>query len=133
MQRTFVLRNDNFAQALWAFLRLNWKAMAAEGKPLSVTVAEHKAKRSLEQNARLHALLGEIAGQAWVRGRQFDADTWKEYYRQKFIGTEEIIMPDNKRFERGISTTTLDVAAFSDFMERIQEHATADLGVTFSQ
>jgi hypothetical protein len=133
LHRTFILRNDGFAQALYAFLKQNWKAMADTGKPLAVSVSEYKSKRSIEQNARLHALLSEIAEQAWVRGRQYDAEIWKEYFRSKFIGTEEIEMPDGKRFERGISTTTLDVAAFSDFMERIQEHATRELGVVFSQ
>lgn len=131
MNKTFVLRNDNFAQALWAFLRLNWKAMADAGKPLAVTVSEHKSKRSVEQNARLHALLTEIAEQAWVRGRRYDMETWKEFFRSEFIGTEEIDLPNGVRQTRGISTTTLDVAAFSDFMTRIEEHATSQLGVQF--
>jgi hypothetical protein len=133
MQRTFVLRNDNFAQALWGFLRSNWKAMAEAGKPLAVTVAEHKSKRSVEQNARLHALLTEVAAQAWVNGRQFSVEVWKEHYKRKFIGTEEIELPDGKVEERGISTTTLDVGGFSDLMTKIEEDATTQLGVVFAQ
>lgn len=133
MNKTFVLRNDNLAQALWGFLRSNWKAMADQGKPLAVTVAEHKSKRSIEQNARLHALLTEIAAQAWVHGRQFSMEAWKEHYKRTFIGTEEFELPDGKVEERGISTTTLDVAAFSDFMVQIEEHAARELGAQFSQ
>lgn len=133
MNRTFILRNDNIAQAFWAFLKLNWKAMAADGRPLSVTIAEHKAKRSVEQNKRLHAMLAEIAEQAWVSGRQYDAETWKEHFRQTLIGSEEIDMPSGKRIERGISTTTLNVHEFGDFMERIAEYAVTNLGVEFSQ
>jgi hypothetical protein len=133
MQRTIVLRNDTLAEALWTLLRNNWRAMAAAGKPLAVTVCEHKTKRTLAQNSRLHPILEEIAEQAWIGGKRFDMEVWKEHYRRKFIGTEEIDMPDGTRLERGISTTTLDVAEFSSFMDRIQADATSELGVTFSQ
>lgn len=131
MNRVFILRNDNFAQALWAFLRSNWKAMAEAGKPLAVTVSEFQAKRSVEQNSRLHALLADIARNAWVNGRQYDAETWKEFYRRKFIGIEEYELPDGTRSERGISTTTLGVGDFASFMTQIECHAAQDLGVEF--
>ena len=106
--------------------------MAQQGKPLAVTVAEAKSKRSSEQNSRLHALLSEVAAHAWIEGRQFDMETWKEYFRQKFIGTEEIMLPDGRRIERGISTTTLDVGAFSQFMDQITEYAQDHLAVEFA-
>jgi hypothetical protein len=133
MNRTIVLRDDTFAEALWVLLKNNWRSMAAAGKPLAVTVSEYKTKRTLAQNARLHPILEEIAEQAWLRGRRFDMEAWKEHYRRKFIGTEEVEYPDGTREERGISTTTLDVAAFSEFMDKIQADATSELGVTFSQ
>lgn len=133
LSRTFILRNDNFAQALWAFLRSNWKAMAEQGKPLAVTIAEHKAKRNVEQNKRLHAMLSEIAEQAWVAGRQYDAETWKEYYRRLLIGSEEIPLPDGEIMERGISTTTLSVHECADFITRMEQDASERLGVVFSQ
>jgi hypothetical protein len=133
MNRTIVLRDETFAEALWTLLRNNWRACAAAGKPLAVTVADHKEKRTTAQNARLHPILDEISEQAWIRGRRFEREQWKEYYRRKFIGTEEVEYPDGRREERGISTTSLDVAAFSDFMDKIQADATSELGVTFSQ
>jgi len=133
LQRIFVLRRPEHLEALDVFVRSNALAMAAAGTPLEVVVREHKSKRSVEQNARLHALLTEIADQVWIRGRKYDVETWKEHFRQKLIGTEEIEMPDGKRLERGISTTTLDVAAFSDFMDQITAHATSELGVILSQ
>lgn len=133
MLRTFILRNDQHAQSLWAFLKGNWKAMADQGKPLSVTIAEHKARRNNEQNALLHALLQEIAEQAWVEGKQYDMETWKEFFRCTYIGTEEITLPGGKRLERGISTTTLSVHDFADFVTKIQAYAIDQLGVEFQQ
>lgn len=131
LHKTFVLRNDNMTQAVCSFIQANAPAMALAGTPMAVTVTEAKSKRSLEQNARLHALLTDIAANAWVDGRQYDLETWKEYFRQKFIGTEEIHLPDGKRIERGISTTTLDVGAFTTFMQNIEEYAQDHLAVEF--
>ena len=129
MNRTFVLRNDNFAQALWAFLRSNWKAMAEAGHPLAVTVAEHKAKRSVEQNKRYWALLREISGAAWVQGKQFSDEAWHELFKRQFIGMDEL--PNGEK--AGISTTKLNVHEFGEYMQQVEEYAASQLGVTFSE
>jgi hypothetical protein len=131
--RTFVLRQPPHVEGMIAFVRANWDAMAADGRPLEVVVREFKSKRSIEQNAKLHAILSEIAEQTWIRGRRYDVDTWREHYKRSLIGVEEIEMPDGSHTERGISTTTLDVSAFSGFMDQIQADATSRLGVIFSQ
>jgi hypothetical protein len=94
LHRTFIVRNDAICQAVIAFLTANAGAMAKAGTPLSVTVSQHKAKRSIEQNSMLHAIISEIANNAWVSGRQFPMEVWKEFFRAKFIGTEEMAMPD---------------------------------------
>lgn len=132
LHKQFILRNDTLTEAVVSFIRANAPAMALAGTPLAVSVSEAKSKRSLEQNARLHALLTDVAANAWVQGRQYDLETWKEFFRQRFIGTEEITMPDNKRVERGLSTTTLNVHEFSDFMTKIEEYAQDHLAVEFS-
>jgi hypothetical protein len=125
MMRVFVLRGEQQAQSLWAFLRQNWQAMADANKPLSVTVAEHKSKRSGEQNKRYWAVLNEIAEQAWVAGKQFSSDAWHEYMKRKFIGAEDL--PGGGQI--GISTTALSVAEFSDYTTKIEAYAATELGV----
>jgi hypothetical protein len=132
MNRTFVLRSETHTQAVVAFIQSNALAMAAAGTPLAVTVTLAKSKRSLEQNARLHALLTDIAANAWVEGRQYDLETWKEFFRRKFIGIEEYHFPDGTGSERGISTTTLNVEDFGKFMDQITEYAQDHLAVEFS-
>ena len=128
MLRAFVLRSEQNAQALYAFLKSNWRALADQGKPLAVTVSEHKVKRSGEQNKRYWAILGEISANAWVDGKQFSAEAWAEFYKGKFIGHEET--PDGRTI--GISTTTLAVHEFGDYMTKIEQHAASELGVEFS-
>ena len=95
--------------------------MVKAGIDVEVIVRERKSKRSAEQNRRYWALLREVAATVWVDGRQFSDEVWHEQCRRTFIGMEEIAMPDGTITVRGISTTTLDVAAFGQYMERIEQ------------
>lgn len=127
MNRTFVLRSDVYTQAVIAFIQSNAPAMAAKGTPLAVTVTEAKSKRSGDQNKRYWALLQEIATNGWVEGKQFSADAWHEHMKRTFIGCEEV----PKGGTVGISTTTLSVGEFTDYMEKVQAYAAEYLAVEF--
>lgn len=125
IERTIILRGEPQARQLWALLKANWSAMAAQGRPLAVTVTEAKAKRSGDQNRRYWALLNEIASSAWVAGRQFSADAWHAELAGRFIGWTET--PSGQRVP--ISTTTLSVAQFTEYMHAIEALAATELGV----
>lgn len=129
MLKTFVLRDDMNAKQLWAFLKANWRAMADQGKPLAITVAPHKQKRSTDQNAKLHAMIADLAAHAWIDGRQYDEETWKEYIRCKFIGTEEVDLPDGRRTMRGLPTSSLSVEEFANLITQVQAWAASELGI----
>jgi len=125
MQRVFILRSAPQARQLWAFLKANWLEMAQAGRPLAVTVCEAKAKRSGDQNRRYWALLNDISSSAWVGGRQYTADVWHAEFAGRFIGWSET--PSGARVP--ISTTTLSVADFTAYMDRIEAYATSELGI----
>lgn len=127
--RQFVLRTDGNAKQLWGFLRSNWLAMAQAGKPLAVTVEEHKAKRSGAQNRLYWRLLTDISDTAWVDGKQFSKDAWHAWFAGEFIGWEEL--PGGQRSP--ISTASLSVPEFTNYIERVQQHATEQLGVEFHE
>lgn len=129
LSRTFVLRTEGNAAALHTFLKQNAKAMAEAGKPLAVTVSEHKERRSADQNRLFHVLLTQISEQAWMGGKQYDVYVWKEMVRRKFVGTEEVDLPDGTRFERSMSTAKLDVGEFSKLIDIVSAWATTELGV----
>jgi hypothetical protein len=119
MNETIILRGEPQKLRLSSILK-NWKQMLAQGKPLAVTIGIAKQKRTIDQNRMLHALVNQLSAEVWIDGKQFGPEAWKEHVRQKFIGTEEIELPDGRRIERGISTTTLDVADFSELLEQLQ-------------
>lgn len=133
MNRLFIIRQGDQFQGVTAFIRMNWKAAADKGKPLAIQITEAKTKRSIEQNKRLHVLLAEIADQAWVGGRQYSVEAWKEHFRREYIGIEEIELPNGKRMEQGIGTSTLDVAEFGELMTKIEAYAVTELGVRFDE
>ncbi|WP_062739005.1 recombination protein NinB [Ralstonia mannitolilytica] len=128
--QSIVLRTERDAQRLWGVLK-GWLSMADLGKPIAVEVSEYHAKRSLDQNKRLHAMLNEISQNAYLNGRRYEMEAWKEFYRSRYIGTEEIELPDGRRIERGISTTTLNKQEFADFLTAIESHAAAEFGLEF--
>ncbi len=125
LSRLFVLRGPMECKQLHAFLKANWPACAQAGKPLSVQVSEHKAKRSAEQNRLLWAVLHDIAASAWVGGKRYSADAWHEQFKREFIGCEEL--PSGATV--GISTASLSVEEFSTYIERIREYASDELGI----
>lgn len=132
LHRVFVLSSESSARALWAFLKANWRALADSKKPLAVTVMHYKPRRTDAQNARLHAMLQEIAAQAWVDGKQYSAAAWKEFYRRQFLPVERVELPGGAVKEETTSTRDLDLEAFAEFMTRVEQHAVAELGVQFS-
>ena len=122
---TFILREEVNANALWSFLKANWRDTAKAGKPLAVTVQEYKAKRTSDQNKYYWRTLNEIAGQAWVGGKQFSADSWHEFFKRQMIGHEEL--PHGGTV--GISTTSLSVAEFAEYVGKVEAYAATELGV----
>lgn len=84
------------------------KMLVSEEHPIIIEVADFHEKRSVAQNKLLHAILRDVAENLVVDGKRFSQAAWKEEFRRRFIGTEEIDLPGGKRIEQGISTTTLD-------------------------
>lgn len=125
--KIFVLREPAHAHALIAYLKATAGPQAASGRPLEVTVAEHKQKRSNEQNARYWALLAEIAENVSIGGKWFSRDVWHEHvkglYAPKTDGPAGLIP---------ISTTQMSVEQFAQYMTQIESYATQELGVEFT-
>ena len=129
MKRVFVLREATHLASLAAFLKANWQACAREGKFLSVTVALYQSRRSLEQNRRYFgpAVLGQVAAQAWLAGRQYSKESWHEHFKRQFIGLLDI--PGGGVV--GMSSTDLSVEEFGQFMLEVEAYAAQELGVDF--
>lgn len=61
-------------------------------------------------------------------GKQYDAESYHEYYKSKFLGGKEIDLPNGKSKMIWRSTANLDVVEFSDFYGKVEADA-AERGV----
>jgi len=136
MLRQFVLREQMHLDALLVTLRGNWKVFADQGRPLAVTIAPYKVKRSLEQNALMWVWLSQIADQVWVAGRRFSAETWNEHMKRELLpdvnakGQDKWrILPTGER-ALAMSTTDLNVEEMSAYMEALAATAATEYGAT---
>jgi len=125
--RQFVLREKSQCRALYAYLRHNWPAMAAQGKPLAVTVAEHKDKRHDQQNRLYWALLKQVSEQAMVDGRRYSDEVWHEQFKRVLLGLVDL--PGGAK--AGESTAKLNVSEFAEYVTKVTAYAATELGVIF--
>ena len=118
-------------QQAWAIIQAQLfpflKSTLQDGKRYVLTVALRK--RTPAQNRRYwgKGVLAQIAEQATVNGRLFDAESWHELFKRKFIGVVEL--PDGS--VQGMSSTVLNTAEFSEFCTKVEAYAASELGVTF--
>jgi hypothetical protein len=133
LYREFTLKNSNVWQAFVALVKANAPVFAEKGEPLRVIVTSEERKRNGEQN-RFYwgVVLRDIAEQAWVEGKQFDKDTWHEFFARKFGVCEDVTLPDGEIIVRRKSTTQMSVGEFSEFLNQIQAYAARELGVEFA-
>ena len=88
-----------------------------------------RRKRTPRQNRRYwgNGVLNQIAQQATVNGRMFEAEVWHEQFKRMFIGVIELPNGD----VIGKSSTKLDTKEFCEFRDRVEAYAATELGVTF--
>lgn len=88
-----------------------------------------RRKRTKAQNKRYwgQGVLAQVAAQAVVNGKQYDAETWHEMFKRLFIGVVEL--PNGEVI--GKSSADLTTAEFSEFCTRVEAYAASELGVTF--
>lgn len=88
-----------------------------------------RRKRTKAQNRRYwgQGVLAQVAAQAVINGRQYDADTWHEMFKRLFIGVIEL--PDGSVV--GKSSSDLKTNEFSEFCAQVEAYAATELGVTF--
>jgi len=87
-----------------------------------------KQRRSTEANRRYWGLLHEISEAIKPERTQYSSECWHEYFKQRFIGSEDFTLPNGKVQTRAFSSAELDKAEFSEYMTKVEAWA-ADKGV----
>ena len=125
---TLELRNRAQAWALitnqlYPFL----KQWLSDGRQLVLTCKLRT--RTTKQNKRYwsRGVLKQIAEQAVVNGKQYDAEVWHELMKKKFIGLVEL--PDGSVI--GQSSRDLSTTQFGEFCAQVEAYACTELSVVF--
>jgi len=84
--------------------------------------------RGHEQNAKYWLLLHLISERIKIDGQDYRPDVWHEWAKSRFIGRDEVHLPNGKDVTIIRSSADLDVDAFSDYMTKVEAWA-AERGV----
>ena len=130
-ESTLILELHNRQQA-WAVIKDRLFPFLREWSPSSkkhMVLTCSLKKRTNPQNRRYwgRGVLAQVAEQATSGGKLFEASTWHELFKRKFIGVIEL--PDGSVV--GMSSRRLNTAEFSEFCEQVEAYAATELGVCF--
>lgn len=130
----FVMNSPIEAKQLVDLLKQNAGAAVERGKPLRVIVTVEDRRRTPEANAFYWGVvLRQISEQVWVNGKQFDADTWHEFYAQAYCPHTDVVLPSGAIFSRRKSTSDMGQKEFAEYITRVQANAANDHGVSFDE
>lgn len=94
-------------------------------------VTFRKKSRSTEQNAKLHAMLGEVSAQVEWYGQKLDLDDWKDMFTASLRHARVVPGIDKGTFvPLGMHTSTLTIEEMSNLIELIYAFG-AEHGVVF--
>jgi len=110
---------------IWPLL----KASLIAGKRMVLTLAPET--RSLAQNARLWAMLGEISAQVDWYGRKLSPEEWKHVFSASLKKQDVVPGLDGGFVVLGLSTSKMTRAEMSD-LQTLMEAFGAQQGVKFS-
>jgi hypothetical protein len=119
VQRVFVLRDAPYYRQALAYLAERWQDQARAGRPLSVTVSEHRATRTAGQNARMWAMLGDVARQVDWHGRRLAPEEWKDVFTAALKRRRVVPGLDGGFVVLGASSRAMSVAEMSELLALI--------------
>jgi hypothetical protein len=82
-----------------------------------------RRKRSNPANSRYWLLLHEISRNVKPEGNEYSPEVWHSYMKQRFLGAEEVKMPNKQTMLIPNSSADLSVEEFADYMTRVEEWA----------
>lgn len=89
-------------------------------------------KRSSEANRRYWLLLHMIADKVKPDGQEYSAETWHTWAKMRWLGADDVRLPNGKVVAIPKSSAELDTEAFHDYVYQVEEWA-LDRGVTLDE
>jgi hypothetical protein len=129
-KKTVVVDNEIALRTQLANIDMLAKGMIAAGKSVALTISERT--RSLEQNARMWAMLHDIAAQVVWHGLKLSPEDWKDMLTASLKRSRNVPNLENNGFVvLGLHTSNMTISDMSDLMELMSAFG-AERGVRFS-
>lgn len=137
---TWIINSPDDAAQLVAFIKANAKRQVDAGRPLKFVGSVHRDKRSDKSNRYMWAaVLKPVSEQAQHNGKRYSEDKWHEAFKEAFLpevcaaGIDKWEYLPNGSRRLLMSTTDLDEAEMHEYLQAVQAHAAAELGVVFEE
>lgn len=82
-----------------------------------------KHKRTHQANARYWLLLHTIAEKVKPNGEAFSAEAFHTYFKSRYLGCDDMKLPNGKTLPIPHSSADLDTAEFNTYMEQVEAWA----------
>ena len=123
------LHNAQHGHEVFAKLWMEAKAHLMAGRKMVVELKQ--ATRSVEQNARMWAMLTEVSNQVEWYGRKLTPEEWKHVFSASLKKQDVVPGLDGGFVVLGKSTSQMTIAEMGDLMELMSAFG-AQRGVRFS-
>jgi hypothetical protein len=131
MKATIYLRDLKTGYTAWvAMWQQHIKALLFDGQRLEVEI--RPARRSTEQNAKLWAMLNEVAEQVEWYGQRLTPEEWKHVFTASLKKQRVVPGLDGGFVVLGLSTSRMSKAELSELLELILAFG-AQRGVEFKE
>jgi hypothetical protein len=100
--------------------------------PINTRVEFKQSQRSTEQNARMWAMLTDVATQLDWHGQHYSPDDWKDFFMHSLRQARWMPAEDGGMIPIGMRTSDLSKGEMGDLMELMAVFG-ANHGVTFSE
>jgi len=94
--------------------------LSIEAKSPRCPSCHRPLKRSNEANRLYWALVNTLANKAKPQGEQFSPETWHVWLKTKFLGADDVRMPNGKVIVVPKSTAELDKHEFSEYFAQVE-------------
>ena len=78
-------------------------------------------KRSNPANARYWLLLHLISDNLKPEGEAHTAEVWHQYFKQRYLGMDEVRLPNKKVIQTPKSSAELDTQEFAEYMAKVEQ------------
>ena len=82
-----------------------------------------KRTRSNPANARLWLLYHKMAEGITVKGEKYSAEIWHEYAKSRWLGMDDVQLPNGKVLHRAKSSADLSMEEFNTLMAEVEMFA----------